>query len=509
MKSQQTEQYAKTEQYLIRLSGDLAKCHLPLSDQLKSEIEKVIKANEESHALSRQHLENHVTVALEGLELSRNDENRQQVRLQEAQQQHERFLESLAYDEMNRRMNEISESHAETFEWVFDGSIAHLWKNSDYFSNWLTGRGKLFWINGKAGSGKSTLMKFIAEHPRTGELLSIWSSGSQVVIVTFYFWLSGSKMQRSLKAFLCNVILQILLHNRSLIETLFQANQLLLRKRNIDDWSVSELRQLLVQITDLLCCLICIFVDGLDEFDQDDEIEDLVHIIRKLSMVDKIKVCVSSRPEIYFVNRFAAYKKLRLQDLTAKDIEKYIRDELERCYTYNSFAAVDEVGVSKIVDTMIEKADGVFLWVHYAIKSVTRGFQRVDNLEELLDRIRELPNGMHQLYLQMWERLNGDDQRYRDEAATYFWYASMSDNNRSIFELWVSLNQEIQTRYLTGLTRLDPVEVTNACAKLEKRITTRCAGLLEISHNSIMECDPDEWDSEKRRLLMFHFGSGR
>ena len=276
MEAQQAKHYThyiKTEEQLTRLSADLAKCHLPFSDQLKLEIEKVIKANEELQILSRQHLETHVTASLDRVELLRTEQRKQQDQLRQLQQQRERFLMSLTYDEINRRLNEISESHSETFEWVFNDNDKIPWDN---ICAWLKGSENLYWINGKAGSGKSTLVKFIAEDPRTSDLLSVWFSGSEVIIVTFYFWLSGSKMQRSMKAFLCSILRQIILHDDNLIEGLFQANENILRKRNIDDWSVSELRRLLEQITDHLARPICFFVDGLDEFDHDDKIEDLM-----------------------------------------------------------------------------------------------------------------------------------------------------------------------------------------------------------------------------------------
>ena len=455
--------------------------HIPISDQLKLDIEKVIRANEESHALSEQHLETQIMAAVNALELSQTEQRRQQVQLQQAQQQHERFLDSLSYDEINRRLNEISESHSKTFEWVFNDDVERPW---DSFPAWLKGSEKLYWINGKAGSGKSTLMKFIANESRTSDLLSLWSASSEVLIITSYFWLSGSKMQRSLKGFLCNIVRQIVLYDKHLIEKIFQTDEKLLRKRNIDDWSVSELRRLLKQIADLLVVSACFFIDGLDEFDQDDKIKNLLDVIEQLIMADKIKICISSRPEIYLIKRLAATKKMRLQDLTAKDIERYTRIELDWCFIHKSLASVDEAGISCIVSAVVKKADGVFLWVYYALKSVTRGLERVDDLRELLDRVEILPKEIHRLFLQIWERLNGDDPHYRDEAATYFWYAKYATEDYketlSVFTLWVALDQEIQKKYLTGLTRLDCAHVAKGCERLEMRIMTRCAGLLEI-----------------------------
>lgn len=52
-------------------------------------------------------------------------------------------------------------------------------------------------VSGKAASGKSTFMKYIANHHKTREALESWSSGQKLVVTSFYFWNSGTPMQRS------------------------------------------------------------------------------------------------------------------------------------------------------------------------------------------------------------------------------------------------------------------------------------------------------------------------
>jgi len=46
----------------------------------------------------------------------------------------------------------------------------------------------IYWINGKAGSGKSTLTKFICEHDKTNEALRTWAALNEVQILSYFFW---------------------------------------------------------------------------------------------------------------------------------------------------------------------------------------------------------------------------------------------------------------------------------------------------------------------------------
>ena len=75
-------------------------------------------------------------------------------------QKAESILTSLLFPEIDMRHSKISEAHANTFAWIFEQDVTP-------FKSWLRCSSEVFWINGKAGSGKSTLMKYVADHPQT------------------------------------------------------------------------------------------------------------------------------------------------------------------------------------------------------------------------------------------------------------------------------------------------------------------------------------------------------
>lgn len=62
---------------------------------------------------------------------------------------------------MEDREEKIATAHSKTFQWVFEGSRNGSAQHWSCLKTWLESNEQLYWITGKAGSGKSTLMKFI------------------------------------------------------------------------------------------------------------------------------------------------------------------------------------------------------------------------------------------------------------------------------------------------------------------------------------------------------------
>jgi DNA replication protein DnaC len=118
---------------------------------------------------------------------------------------------------MNTRGNTITEAHRNTFEWIFkedatsgpEGSNLSInnignatsentrCSESRSFVTWLRTGNDVFWISGKPGSGKSTLMRFLAHNSRTKSVLQSQYAGA--MILAAFIWSAGSSTQRSQK----------------------------------------------------------------------------------------------------------------------------------------------------------------------------------------------------------------------------------------------------------------------------------------------------------------------
>ncbi|KAL8759606.1 MAG: hypothetical protein Q9199_000650 [Rusavskia elegans] len=210
------------EQKLSRVSSNL------------SEINSCIQANEAQHMLTRENVNLHTMKAMQDLSFSQKAKFDEQKQQQQLQQQCDQISKSLRFSEINARINDVADSHAVTFHWIFEEDATGPW---DSFSEWLKADSHVYWINGKAGFGKSTLIRFLIGDPRTGEILAQWSPDQLPLIMEFYFWLSGTEMQRSLKGLLCSILHQLFHEDTSLLERLLRDDPSLLSKRTPGDWS--------------------------------------------------------------------------------------------------------------------------------------------------------------------------------------------------------------------------------------------------------------------------------
>ena len=205
----------------------------------------------------------------------------------------------------------ISESHTSTFEWIFltDDNRDHA-KPCD-FAHWLYSDQKLYWISGKAGSGKSTLMKFIISADQTRHLLL-----PDTIILSHYLWSPGDSMQNSVNGVLLSLLYKLLLKEPALANILLEDIEHIALKDNVNDWSHSELRRSLLQVTSLCQKPLAIFLDGLDEISSSDGPFELLGLIDEISAIPgvKVKICVASRPEPVFQRRYISFPNLKLQD---------------------------------------------------------------------------------------------------------------------------------------------------------------------------------------------------
>ena len=124
--------------------------------------------------------------------------------------------ESLSFPVMTDREDGIAEAELTTFGWIFEKprSEKRPWSS---FQEWLSSGESLYWVSGKAGSGKSTLMKHLFNHGRCREALTAWAGDTPLVIASFFFWYSGSGLQKSQIGLLRALLYQCLIDHRELI----------------------------------------------------------------------------------------------------------------------------------------------------------------------------------------------------------------------------------------------------------------------------------------------------
>ncbi|KAL9584441.1 MAG: hypothetical protein Q9203_004661, partial [Teloschistes exilis] len=105
------------------------------------------------------------------------------------------------------RIANVREAHEKTFHWLFNPSVV-------YFSGWLEDRSDssqpFYWIQGKPGSGKSTLMKFALRDSRTVDFLGRESEPPWTIVAFFFHDRGTSILQKSLSGLLREILSSIL-----------------------------------------------------------------------------------------------------------------------------------------------------------------------------------------------------------------------------------------------------------------------------------------------------------
>ena len=97
---------------------------------------------------------------------------------------------------MNSRSDNVSKPLEATFSWIWEDSKVG-------FRIWLRDGQPIYWINGKPGSGKPTLLKHMLDRCKS-------QKHRPKIIVGFFFNSRGSEMERSIDGFFRSIIYQIL-----------------------------------------------------------------------------------------------------------------------------------------------------------------------------------------------------------------------------------------------------------------------------------------------------------
>lgn len=414
------------------------------------------------------------------------------------------ILQSLRFPAIDHRHIEIPEAHCKTFRWILDESFdqPYEWSN---FVQWLKSGKGLYWISGKAGSGKSTLMRFIFDHKDTRSHLQDWAQGFDLEIAGFFFWNSGTLEQRSQSGLLRSLLYQVLCRRPDLVREVFpdewsQQSSIMANHGQCSSvtWSLHALKSAFKRWVALapISTMLCFFIDGLDEYEGDHE--EMCNFFTEISASARfpIKLCVSSRPWVVFDVTLKGVPGLKLQDLTYSDIQAYVRDTLECHPRMALLTKAEPQHAVNLVNEIVAKASGVFLWVSLVVKSLLNGLMNRDGIDILQQRLRALPPDLDALFAYMLRHI---DPIYKEQACRLFqvhrilsshqFFLARQTNSSWHDESFVN-PLELQLAAEATLSRvkserykmMDPESLPESYEILDVHLKTRCQGLLELHH---------------------------
>lgn len=404
------------------------------------------------------------------------------------------IIGSLWFPTILSRHDQIPEAHRKTFEWIYD-------PGTTVFAEWLKTGDGIFWISGKAGSGKSTLMKYMANEEQTISALTSWAGEKQLVTASFYFWNPGTKMQKSTQGLLQSLLYEILRKCPDLIPkvvpdrwqgtTLFAVQNRMNERlkshimkgpdseENVtitpETWSIRELKRAFsrLQRQSNFSTKFCFFVDGLDEYGGDHH--EAITLLQELVNA-QVKICVSSRPWNIFQLAFgrASDKHLLLELLTKKDIEGYVRAKLGENDIFVQACEIDQ-GHKSLVDQIVERAEGVWLWVTLALRSLLNGISNADTIPELRKRLEDLPEDLGNLFNYILQTI---EPRYKEQAIAIFRVALRAEEPLPL--LVFPHTEEASMNQLLSRKQLQRSDVITQLQTAWRRVNARCNGLLHV-----------------------------
>lgn len=318
-------------------------------------------------------------------------------------------------------------------------------------------------------------MKFVSGHSKTSAALGIWAGRRPFVTASHFFWNAGEELQRSQRGLFQSLLFHILRSTPRLVKALK------IDHATHEAWDIDELKKIFVRLADerSLDTKFCFFVDGLDEYDGDEE--DIIQVVKYFASSPHIKVCVSSRPWPAFASEWqASLSTFKVEEFTRQDMEKYTHDKLVQNQRFADLAS-QESWYYKLVQEISERASGVWLWVHLVIRDLLRDIRDNESYEQLVVRLHSYPRELEQFFENIMKRI---DKIHKAESAQIFLLTTTAVRPLSILSL-DALHTYDDAAYALNMS-IDAIKeekLSSDYKTWQPRLQNRCRDLVKITVN--------------------------
>jgi len=297
----------------------------------------------------------------------------------------DRLMESLVFKEMDARFVDVHPNLVGTCEWLPKTHEYKSWMDPELMS---THHG-FFWIKGKAGAGKSTLMKHASTYAEA-------RCSPRQHVLNFFFHARGGSLETSTDGLFRSLLHQLLEKVPAVFDSL---NKRRLGLAERQGWSSTLLKDTFREAVlsldqDQVTC----FIDAMDECRQND-IESIIQYFDNLGdalVLDgkAFHVCLSSRHYPNLRSSKSVELVLENQNGHDEDIRRYIK---QRLLVDSNDLGLD---LAKLIGS---RACGVFLWVVLVVALVNQD-DRNGNATEIYQRLDQIPMGLSDLFNELIER---------------------------------------------------------------------------------------------------------
>ncbi|TGO32628.1 hypothetical protein BHYA_0301g00120 [Botrytis hyacinthi] len=358
--------------------------------------------------------------------------------------------------------------HDKTCEWM---------AGEQQFKSWTENNTEdpCLWLHGKPGSGKSVICSYIIQKiiERPG-------------LTTCYYYCDSRSSGNVCQQILATISIQLLRQHHE-ISTLV-ANEFVYRGV---DCTMTQLRALVPQLLQTVAST-RIVIDGLDECSKEDQ-KLILKELRTICIGPALqcKVLFSSRKEAHIRQKLLKqpYIALDSRQEVNQDIQSYLK------YKVSKLDTSDQELLKRIEITLMEKANGMFLWVRLVLDELKFCYS-----DEALERaVMGLPKGLKAAYGRILDRIMdpNNPETARFMAIRILEWMACSYRVLKNYEILDGVALDRSNRTLTSRTRIGK-RALDLCRPL---IEDGPANTVEFVHFSAREYLLDEEYQEKLPFL--------
>ena len=377
-----------------------------------------------------------------------------------ASKRRQRLLKSLDFPRIDARKTDIEPAYAKTCCWLLSHSAYLDWLKPEMQ---LQNHGFL-WMRGKAGSGKSTMMKFAYLETKRKY------RDPSTAVASFFFNARGYYLEKSITGMYRSLLMQLFKSFLDLQSGLDDMDIIPENQEGCPD--LNALKELLRSAVLALGrrSFTC-FIDALDECDEQ-EVQDMVQFFEDLAEDTtnegiQFRICFSSRPYPYIDIRQGILLTLEDESGHADDLVQYVKNHLK---IKNHSLLAD------LQSQILDKAAGVFMWIVLVVRILNK--ESGSGALAIRMKLSEIPPKLSDLFRSMLTR---DQDRVEWLQLCILWILCADRPlNPAEFRhaLWAGL--------LEQKDQVDPElpDATNMddCVKL---VTSSSKGLAEITKSKL------------------------
>ncbi len=248
---------------------------------------------------------------------------------------------------------------------------------------------------------------------------------------------------------------------------------------NHEVWEIADLKKTFQRIATqtVVDIKFCFFIDGLDEYDGREE--EVVEMIRFLSLCPNIKICASTRPRT-LIEEFCRdhSRRLAIHDFTREDMKKYVRERLYENQKFRDLKASDPA-CEEIVTFISNEAHGVWLWVFLVSRDLVHAVNRNEGLAMLQRILKQFPKDLESYFERIIQRIKPE---YREEMAQIFMITLDQVQPLPLFAFSLLDRERDDSGYAlkAPIRPISENEVSATYQTWKSRVQNRCGDLLVV-----------------------------